>query len=95
MKNILRRWSNPLYRRAHKHELPTRLELLASLLVSIALVAAIYIASSYATVQQAEESNETAARVLACLNGRAALGSFEDHGQKWEVLCNTYYKEIK
>ena len=95
MKNILRRWGNPLYRRVHKYELPTRLELLTSLLVSIALIAAIYIASSYATVQQAEESNETAARVLACLNGRTALGDFEEHGQKWEVLCSTYYKEIK
>ncbi len=95
MKNTLRRWGNPLYRRAHRYELPCRQDVLTFLLCFVVIGVLSLIGHSYTMRKLAEGAQDQRALILACLNGKAALGYFEEHGQKWEVLCSTYYKEIK
>ena len=93
MKHTLRRWSNPRYRKAHRQDLPSVTQVLTIVLciAVMAVLGTVYDAANLR--QEKDDAQATTARVLGCLNGRTTLGSFEEGGKKWIVLCSTYYKE--
>lgn len=90
MRDAIRRWRNPLYRRAHRYELPTRLDVLTVVLTIVAILGAIYITTTYSAQRKADAANATAARVLGCLNGHNDLGGEVSHGHVWRLRCTVY-----
>ena len=69
MNHILRRWCNPLYRRAHRYQLPTRQDVLVFLLCFVVIGSASLIGHAYIMRQAALGALTQRAEILACLNG--------------------------
>jgi hypothetical protein len=94
-RSILRRWSHPIYWRAHRQSWPTRQDVLVFLLCFVAIGSASLIGHAYTMRLVAEGAQEQRAEILACLNGKTSLGTYHSHGAKWEVLCETYERKVK
>lgn len=93
MNHTLRRWRNPAYRRMH----PTSLiEILALVLAIVGIAAAGRLYDSMRMREDAARDIQTTARLLAYINGKAALGTYRERdGSMWAVECSTYERRVK
>ena len=95
MNDTLRRWCNPLYRRAHRYQFPSRQDVMVFLLCFVAIGAASIIGHDYTMRQAAKGAQAQRTEILACLNGKASLGTYQSHGETWAVMCSTYERRVK
>ena len=96
MNHTLRRWRNPAYRRAHRHSWPTLIEVLALVLAIVGIAAAGRLYDTMRMREDAQNSIQTTARVLACINGQRSLGEYAElDGSRWAVECSTFLRRVK
>ena len=96
MNATLRRLMHPIYWRAHRQSWPTRQDVLIFLLCFVAIGSASLIGHAYTMHQVAIGAQDQQAEILACLNGKASLGTYlERDGARWAVECSTYLRRVR
>jgi len=100
IRKAFRLWSSRAWRFAHRGDMPTLIEylLLAVIILLMSGAGDWYdnIRMREDAQQHAVSAQQTAARVLSCLNGHTSLGAYREHdGSRWAVECSTFERRVK